>query len=300
MLDGFFIFLILLLNSALGFVQEYRAEKALEALKRITVSKVRVVRDGKEQEIDSKFLVPGDVIMLSEGDKIPADGKLIDSVHFEVNEASLTGKSMPVEKKANDEKKRDIFMGTIVAKGRAKAEITSTGMNTCLGKIALKLSQMKEEPTPLAKKLQRLGKQLGLLAILGSLVVFIIGFSLHHPLFEMILTSISLAVASVPEGLPAVVTITLAVGMQRMARQKAIIRKLSAVEALGSATIIATDKTGTLTRNQVEVVRIWLDGESSSVKKELINKHPSSFKKLLTIATVCNNANLIFKHDRKS
>lgn len=297
LLDGIFILAIVILNGILGFIQEYKAEKTITALKKMTVSTVRVMRDGVEQKIDSKLLVPGDVVILEEGDKIPADAKLLESLHLEVNEASLTGESMPVEKNIYDEEKKHVFLGTIVAKGRAKVEVCATGMQTRFGQIAASLSQIKEEETPLQKKLDILGKQLGILAICASGTVFIIGSLAKHPLIEMILISISLAVAAVPEGLPAVITISLAVGMQRMAREKAILRKLSSIEALGSATVIATDKTGTLTRNEMRVVKIWFDDKSySSDDKNLQSSH-HDFGGLLTTGIICNNASLVFKHD---
>ncbi|MFH1899380.1 MAG: HAD-IC family P-type ATPase [Patescibacteria group bacterium] len=297
LLDGIFILLIVILNGILGFIQEYKAEKTIAALKKMTVSSVRVMRDGVEQKIDSKLLVPGDVVILEEGGKIPADAKLLESLHLEVNEASLTGESMPVEKNVYDEEKRTIYLGTIVVKGRAKIEVSATGMQTRFGQIAASLSQIREEKTPLQKKLDVLGKQLGILAIVASGTVFIVGFIAKHPLIELVLTSISLAVAAVPEGLPAVITITLAVGMQRMARQKAILRKLSSIEALGSTTVIATDKTGTLTKNEMRVTKLWFEGINYSSHDRNLQLSHSSFSKLLTTCVICNNASLVYKHD---
>lgn len=289
LLDGIFILLIVILNGILGFVQEYKAEKAIAALKKMTVSSVRVVRDGLEHKIDSKLLVPGDVIILEEGDKIPADCALIESLHLEANEASLTGESMPVEKNHQDEDKKHIFLGTIIVKGRAKALVEATGMQTKFGAIAASLSLIEEEETPLQKKLGTLGKQLGGLALAASAIVFFIGFFFHQPLIEMILTSISLAVAAVPEGLPAVITITLAIGMQRMAKKKAILRKLSSIEALGSTTLIATDKTGTLTKNEMRVVKMWTHAKTERAMHEL-----------LIAGVLCNNASLVYKEDHGS
>ena len=296
-MDGIFILLIVILNGVLGFVQEYKAEKTIAALKKMTLSTVRVVRDGFEQRIDSRLLVPGDVIFLEDGDKIPADATLLESLHMEVNEASLTGESMAVGKNIRVEDKKCIFLGTIVTKGRAKALVTATGMQTRFGQIAASLSVIKEEDTPLQKKLNLLGKQLGILVIMASGTVFVIGYFAKEPVIEMVLTSISLAVAAVPEGLPAVITITLALGMQRMARQKAILRKLSPIEALGSATIIATDKTGTLTKNEMRVTKIWLDGISYSSHDKNLELYHGQFGKLLTAGVICNNASLIYKHD---
>ncbi|MCX6794154.1 MAG: HAD-IC family P-type ATPase, partial [Candidatus Gottesmanbacteria bacterium] len=282
LLDGIFILLIVILNGVLGFIQEYKAEKAIAALKKMTVSSVRVIRDGLEHKIDSKLLVPGDVIILEEGDKIPADCRLIESLHLEANEASLTGESMPIEKNTQDEDKKHIFLGTIIARGRAKALVETTGMQTKFGAIAASLSQIKDEETPLQKKLHILGKQLTIVAIVASAGVFLIGFISAQPLIEMILTSISLAVAAVPEGLPAVITITLAIGMQRMAKKKAILRKLSSIEALGSTTLIATDKTGTLTKNEMRVVKIWTHGNNEGLTHQL-----------LVSGVLCNNASLV-------
>ncbi len=300
LLDGIFILLIVILNGILGFIQEYKAEKAIEALKKMTVSPVRVIRNGAEHKMDSRLLVPGDVIILEEGDKIPADCMLFESLHLEANEASLTGESMPVEKNTRDEDKKHIFLGTILVKGRAKALVETTGMQTKFGAIAASLATIAEEETPLQKKLALLGKQLGGLALTASAIVFFIGYFSHQPLIEMILTSISLAVAAVPEGLPAVITITLAVGMQRMARKKAILRKLSSIEALGSITIIATDKTGTLTKNQMHVVSLWTEGKTFGTKDTMLTPARPVFQELITTGVLCNNASLIYKEDHTS
>ncbi len=286
LLDGIFILLIVILNGILGFVQEYRAERAIAALKKMTVTAVRVIRNGRQMQIDSKQLVPGDIIDLTEGDKIPADGRIIENFHLEVNESSLTGESMPVEKNTRDEEKKRVFLGTIVARGRARVLVEGTGMQTRFGAIAASLATIEDEETPLQKKLNVLGSQLGMLALMGSGTVFGIGFFAREPLITMILTSISLAVAAVPEGLPAVITITLAVGMQRMARKKTILRKLSSIEALGSTTVIATDKTGTLTKNEMRVVKEWTHGKSEKLTRQL-----------LVAGVLCNNASLVPRED---
>jgi len=275
-LDGVLIFAIIILNAILGFVQEFKAEKALVALKQMTVGMVRLIRDGMITQVPSSELVPDDVIMLEEGDKIPADGEILESMHLEVNEAALTGESLPVEKDAKSE--NQIFMGTIVSRGRATARVTKTGMRTKFGAIAIKLGEIKDDETPLEKKMGTLGKQLGLVALSSAGIIFGLGFLRRDPLFESILTSISLAVAAVPEGLPAVVTITLAVGTQRMVRQRSILRKLSAIESLGSVTIIATDKTGTLTQNDMRVSDVWHSGVPLT--------------ELLRVGVLCNNASL--------
>ena len=290
-LDGVLILTIVVLNALLGFVQEYKAEKALAALKRMTVSTIRVIRDAVQGEIDSSLLVPGDVIILEEGDKVPADAKLLESMHMEMNEASLTGESMPVEKNSSEPGKNTVYLGTIVTHGRSVAEVLSTGAATKFGTIAVKLSQMKEGKTPLEKKLAAVAKQLGVLAGGAALAVFGIGYLRQHPVIEGVLTAISLAVAAVPEGLPAVITITLAIGTQRMARKRAILRKLAAIEALGSITVIATDKTGTITKNEMRVADVWLGGRIYRADDAAIRR-ANVFPKLTKIASLCNNASL--------
>lgn len=295
LLDGIFIILIVVLNGVLGFVQEYRAEKAIEALKKLTVSSVRTLRDGVEQKIDNKMLVPGDIILLEEGDKIPADCELVEAMHLETNEASLTGESLPVEKNVRDAEKKLLFLGTIIAKGRGKAVVVSTGMSTRFGQIAKSLSEITDEETPLQKKLTTLGKQLGIMALIASSVVFVIGYLSQYPLIEMILTSVSLAVAAVPEGLPAVVTITLAVGMQRMAKKKAILRKLASIEALGATTVIATDKTGTLTKNEMHVTKVWIEDKEYAAHDSTLPLEHSTFNTLLNAGVLNNNASLVLK-----
>lgn len=291
-IDSLLIMIVVFLNAILGFVQEYKAEQAIAALKKMTVSKIRVMRDGVERQIESREVVPGDIIIIEQGDKIPADCQLIESIHLEINEAALTGESQPVEKDHTDPKKNSIFLGTIVEKGRGVALVLATGMQTKFGSIAMSLSTIDEEKTPLESKLNTLGFQLGILAFVASTTVFVIGYLAHHPFVEIILTSISLAVASVPEGLPAVVTITLAIGMQRMARKKAILRKLSSIEALGSITVIATDKTGTLTQNKMHVDTVFVDNTTFTHDDKKLNKNNVTFAKLLEAGILCNNATL--------
>src|SRR3989338_6858742 len=288
LVDGVLILLIIAINGILGFIQEYKAEQAIAALGKMTVSSARVVRDGIEQKIESRELVPGDIIILEQGDKIPADCTLVHSTHFEVNEASLTGESLSVEKNHEKESTNKIFLGTIVAKGRGRAFVTTTGIQTRFGQIAKKLSKIEDTATPLEKKINTLAKQLGFLALMGAITVFIVGYLYNHPLVQMVFTSISLAVAAVPEGLPTVITITLAVGMQRMARKKAIMRRLSSIEALGSITVIATDKTGTLTQNQMRVSKVWLNDSSDKTERLL-----------LEAGVLCNNASLVKNNDKK-
>lgn len=282
--DGLLILGIVFLNAAFGFVQEYKAQKSIQALKKLTVAQVRVRRGGEEREIPSSLLVPGDIIVLEEGNRIPADCVLIESVHFEVNEAALTGESLSVEKNLSNPAESHIYLGTTVTKGRALARVVTTGMQTQFGKIAQSLAKMPEEQTTTQKRLATLGTQLGILALAASCIVFALGYLRGQPVIELLLTSISLAVAAVPEGLPAVITVTLAVGMQRMAKKKAILRKLAAIESLGSTTLIATDKTGTLTKNEMRVSKAWYEGEKT-------------LSQLLNAGVLCNNAQLIYKHD---
>ena len=275
-LEAALILAIVTLNAILGFFQEYRAERALEALKKITVSTVRVLRDGIQKEIDSKLLVGGDVIFLEEGNKIPADARLIGSMHLEVDEAALTGESLPVAKEVVEGEDGQLYLGTTIARGRGTALVSATGMATKFGKIAAGLAAITKEETPLEKKLAGVAKQLGLLALGAGVIISVIGFSHGFTFVSILLTAVSLAVAAVPEGLPAVITVTLAIGTQRMAKKKAILRKLSAIESLGGITVIATDKTGTLTRNEMRVTRVWTQDQA----------------RLITAGVLCNNASL--------
>ncbi len=260
-LDAAAIFTIVILNGVFGFAQEYKAEKAIEALKKIVSPKAIVIRDGKTHRIPSNEVVPGDLIVLEQGDSIPADAGIVECFDLRVNESSLTGESMPVSKglgKGNE----GLFMGTLVTAGRAKAIVSSTGMKTKMGKIAELMQKVKEEETPLQKELDAVGKQLGI-AVLGiCALIFIAGIAFYaFPFLEMFMTSVSLAVAAIPEGLPAVVTVTLALGVQRMVKKNSVVRKLKAVETLGSATVICTDKTGTLTENQMTVRKMFVNSE---------------------------------------
>ncbi len=294
-IDTIFILIIILLNAIFGFIQEYKAEKAIAALKNLVVTKVRVIRDGKEIEIDATELVPGDIFIIGEGQKIPADAKLLEAVNLEVNEASLTGESIPVAKEVNEageDDKFSVFMGTVTERGKGKALVSTTGMNTKFGKIASLLEEIEEEPTSLQKHLDVLGKQLGVIAVLGAILVFGLGFFHSGEIIETLLTGASLAVAVVPEGLPAIVTITLAIGVQRMARRQSIIRKLSSIEAIGSVDVICSDKTGTLTKNEMVVRKLWFDGIIKDVGDKSLNADSGSFEKLLRIGILCNDASV--------
>jgi Ca2+-transporting ATPase len=295
-LDSLFIFLIVILNAFFGLYQEFKAEKALSLLKKLTVTTIRVIRDGKEQQIDSRFLVPGDLIYIEEGTKIPADCQIVESRNLEINEASLTGESLPVVKNIHDQNSNQLFMGTVVAKGRGYAQVLKTGNNTKFGTIAKTLTTIKETKTPLQKKLDVFTKQIGIIGIVASLLVFILSFIQDKSLIESFIFSVSLAVAAVPEGLPAVMTITLAIGVERMAKKKAIVRKLNAIEALGSVTLIATDKTGTLTANQMRVKKIFVENNVYEITHPpLLTNHP--FSKIVLNGILCSTAALVTKID---
>ena len=270
--DSYVIGFILVLNAFLGFVQEYRAEKAVEALKRMVSPKVFVVRGGAEEEIDSTDLVPGDVIVLQAGERVPADARVFEEFSLEADESVLTGESLPVEKNAAplaagaEEKSNLIFMGTSIVAGRGLAVVTSTGMSTVFGGIAEMVQEIDSDEPPLKRKLEALGRQLGAISLGLCAWVFLVGVVIYKtPIEETLLTSISLAVSAIPEGLPAVLTITLALGVSAMARQKAIVRRLASVETLGSTTVICTDKTGTITKNEMTVTKLSLGGREIEV-----------------------------------
>ncbi|HUV35048.1 MAG TPA: cation-transporting P-type ATPase [Candidatus Desulfaltia sp.] len=265
MTDTWVILFIVVMNGILGFVQEYRAEKAVEALKAMVSPHVLVLRGGKEESIDSKDLVPGDIVLLEAGSRVPADCRLIEAANLEVDEAALTGESRPVSKNLKvvtpeagiGDQKNMVFMGTVITSGRAVALVTDTGMSSQFGKIAGMVQSIDTEDPPLRKKMERLGRQLALISVACTVFVFFVLLFVHdRPLKDVFMTSISLAVSAIPEGLPAVLTITLALGTARMARQRAIVRKLASVETLGSTTVICSDKTGTLTKNEMTVTRI--------------------------------------------
>ncbi|QQG40708.1 MAG: cation-translocating P-type ATPase [Candidatus Levyibacteriota bacterium] len=260
-LDGVFIFTILLVNGIVGFIQEYNAEKSLQKLKDFLTPTARVIRDGKEVQIATFDIVPGDIIKLFEGERIPADGILVSEKYIEVDESILTGESLPVEKKHND----DVLTGSLVIKGRGNTLVTKTGMQTSLGKIAQTLSSIETDKTPLQIRLDTLGKTLSFIAIGISLLLIPIGLSQGKMLFPLILLAASIAIAAIPESLPAIITIALGIGTNRMAKKHAIVRHMPAVETLGSVQIILTDKTGTLTQNAMIVKKCFLE---TGAKKE--------------------------------
>ncbi len=265
MTDMYVILVIVVMNAILGFVQEYRAEQAVEALKAMVSPHVLVLRGGKEESIDSKDLVPGDIVILEAGSRIPADSRLLEAANLEVDEAALTGESRPVGKRLDPvssdagigDQKNMVFMGTVVTNGRAVAVVTETGMSSQFGKIAGMVMSIDVEPPPLTKKMDKMGRQLIAISLVLTVFVFFMLWFVHdRTLEEVFMTSVSLAVSAIPEGLPAVLTITLALGTSRMAKQKAIVRRLASVETLGSTTVICSDKTGTLTKNEMTVTRI--------------------------------------------
>lgn len=296
--EGFFepvlILLIVVANAVMGVLQESRAENALEALKTLSAPHARVIRDGKESIIEAAQLVPGDIILLEAGDFVPADARIIHATSLKVEESALTGESAPSEKDAGAAVEKDaalgdrhnmLYSGTGVSYGHAKAVVTDTGMNTEMGRIANLLSDEPEGDTPLQRRLAALGKCLGIAALAASAVVFVIGIIDRMPVMAIFMTSVSLAVSAIPEGLPAIVTIVLAIGVQRMVRRNAIIRRLPAVETLGSASVICSDKTGTLTQNRMTLTKAFRAG-AFSVEGVGENNSPP-VKELLRYAALC-------------
>ena len=307
-LEAFSILAIVILFAILGFIQEYRAEKAMAALKKLAKPLVRVFRDGNIIEISSFELVPGDIVLIENGNIVPADCRIIEAHNLRVQESALTGESMAVDKRSDKLKERNIplgdrknmvYLGTIVTQGRGTGIVTDTGMSTELGSIATMLQQVKSEQTPLQKRLDNVGK---ILAIAGGIIAFLIalfGFLRGEDIGEMFLVAISVAVAVVPEGLPAVVTVTLAIGARRMLARNALIRKLPAVETLGSVTDICSDKTGTLTQNKMTVTfigtpqnTIYLDGTDSNLNDIKYNNPDPSLSPILIAASLCNDSSI--------
>jgi Ca2+-transporting ATPase len=268
--DAIAILTIVVLNAVLGVVQERRAEDALAALKKLAAPEAITLRDGHRISIPARELVPGDLVFLESGNYVPADVRLVEAINLQIDESALTGESLAVQKNATVTLDKDIplgdrrntaFSGSVVTYGRGKGIVVSTGMRTQLGLIATMLQSVKKEDTPLQKRLDQLGKVLGWGALGVCAAVFLVGWLEGGNLLTMFLTAVSLAIAAVPEGLPAVVTITLALGMREMIRRHALIRRLSSVETLGSTTVICSDKTGTLTQNEMTVTRMWMDGK---------------------------------------
>lgn len=286
-IDSIIIIAIIILNAIMGVLQEAKAEKSIESLKKMTPQTTKVIRENQEETINAEELVPGDIIILEAGNYVPADCRLIESFNLKIEESSLTGETQSVLKEANKICKKDIplgdmanlsFMASIVVNGHGKAIVTETGMNTKVGKIANMIIEDESPQTPIQKKLDQVGKILGIACLAICLLIFVIGIIKKIEPIEMFMTSVGLAVAAIPEGLPAIVTIMLSIGVTKMAKKNSIIRKLPAVETLGSSSVICSDKTGTLTQNKMEVVQI----ESSN---------PKFCVELATMCTDCNTNN---------
>ncbi len=268
-IDTGVILTVVILNTIIGFIQEYKAEESVRALKKMVVPRARVLRSGKEKEINSEELVPGDIVLLASGSKVPADIRLLKTIELKIDEAMLTGESIPSEKISQALKEKGLtpgdqknmaFMGTIVVSGRAKGIVVETAGSTILGQIAQEVKKLSFTKTPLQEKIVKFAKIIGVIAFLSAAAIFLLGILIGLKAADMLMTAVAASVATVPEGLPIVVTITMAIGISRMARRNAIIRKLTAVETLGSTTVIGSDKTGTLTRNEMTVSSIF-DGE---------------------------------------
>jgi Ca2+-transporting ATPase len=313
LIDSFVILFTVILACVLGFVQEYRAEESIKLLKSLTSPEALVLRNGREIKVQSSLLVPGDILLLQAGDRIPADARLLEALSLKIDESSLTGESVPVKKSADvfppetpePDRKNMAYTGTSVAYGRGKAVITATGMSTAFGRLAGLLGEIERERTPLQEKLDQFGRWIGAATLVVVAFVSVIGILQGFPPFEMFLWGVALAVAAIPEALPAVVTVGLALGVRRMVKRHALIRKLPSVETLGSTNIICTDKTGTLTQNKMTVEKIYVNGTVLNVTGggyepvgDFINgDKPVSeevhLHKLLVTGTLCNDAGLI-------
>lgn len=300
------ILVILLLNAILGFAQEYKAERTIEALKSLSSPKARVIRDNREREINAESLVPGDVILIQTGDKIPADSRLIEAINLEAQEAPLTGESNPVNKALVTlspttpvaDRRNIVYSGTVVTRGRGKAVVVSTGMNSQIGKIAEMIQREEKALTPLQFQLGRFSKLLWILVMAICLIVFTAGILKGEPALKMFLAAVALAVAAIPEGLPAVVTMALSLGTRRMVKRNSLVRKLPSVETLGCTTVICTDKTGTLTKNEMTVKRLFVNNETVEVtgtgyeEKGEFSSNPKRLELLLSIGALCNDAKI--------
>ncbi|CAM3352255.1 calcium-transporting P-type ATPase, PMR1-type [Marinicrinis lubricantis] len=323
-LDAITIIAIIFINAILGFVQEFRAEKSLRALKELSAPMAKVMRDGQVMGVPAAELVPGDIVLLESGDRVPADIRILEESGCYIEESALTGESVPVHKQSEAIEQEDIglgdqsnmaFMGTLVTRGSFKGIVMATGMKTEMGKIADLIQNTDEMETPLQHRLEQLGKILIVIAIALTIMVVVAGILHGQPTYGMFLAGVSLAVAAIPEGLPAIVTIALALGVQRMIKRKAIVRKLPSVETLGCASVICSDKTGTLTQNKMTVTHLWLGNQLYEVSGEgykpygdiLSNgkavdiRGDQALRRLLQISVLCNNAELteVYPEQRK-
>ncbi|PIK31169.1 calcium-translocating P-type ATPase, SERCA-type [Bacillus siamensis] len=316
--DAVAIMAIVFVNGVLGFFQERRAEKSLHALKELSTPYVSALRDGSWKKIQSKELVPGDIVKFSSGDRIGADVRIVEAKSLEIEESALTGESIPVVKQADKLRKPDVslgdinnmaFMGTIVTRGSGVGVVVGTGMNTAMGKIADMLESAGNLSTPLQRRLEELGKILIIVALLLTVLVVAVGVLQGHELYSMFLAGVSLAVAAIPEGLPAIVTVALSIGVQRMIKQKSIVRKLPAVETLGCASVICSDKTGTLTQNKMTVTHMWSGGKTFKVsgigyepagvftrdEREIKPKDEKILEQMLVFGALCNTSEIELK-----
>ena len=297
--DTIIILIVVLLNAVIGVAQESKAEKSLEALKKLSAHAAKVIRNGKETAIPARELVPGDLVIIETGDYISADLRVIEAVNLKSQEASLTGESVPVEKRTDaiqetevgvGDRKNMLFSSSLITYGRGKAIVVKTGMNTEVGKIADMINQTEDQETPLQKKLNSLGKTLGMVALTICAVIFVIGLLQGKEIINMFMTAVSLAVAVIPEGLVAVSTIVLAIGVQKMVKKNAIVKKLPAVETLGSSTVICSDKTGTLTQNKMTVEKIFCNDVTADIEKAETNE---DFRKLIYDCMLCNDSRVL-------
>ena len=300
--DSIIILIVVIVNAIIGVAQESKAEKSLEALQKLSSHVTKVIRNGKVAVIPSKELVPGDTVILDTGDYVPADLRIIESANLKAQEASLTGESVPVDKNTdviNDEKiglgdrTNMLFSSSLITYGRGKGIVVETGMNTEVGKIAGMINEVEETETPLQQKLNKLGKTLGIVAIVICVIIFIIGLLYGKEPIEMFMTAVSLAVAAIPEGLAAVSTIVLAIGVQRMVKKHAIVKKLPAVETLGSTTVICSDKTGTLTQNKMTVKKVFYNNKLVDLDDIDIDNLGDELEKLTYISMFCNDTKVL-------